>query len=688
MNDASYIQKTVVHAHHTSLTSLAPFPMHRSGVIQAIRYVPVDLRRLPKIGHPHTPSSNEKNRDARKANNVAGILFAACLFGYAATAAFCLVFCPLAASSAGGAEIPPSATCLRATRHADYATVSVGVGTPVTQMSLLLRLDSVLSSNDNATHSMRVFSQEVVESDTIACGTDGRCEDAVLVSRQGVDGAFEYVVASFSYTHAAVEEASGSVAYDLPRVEGELRLREGYIYWLTSTHFCYEASSVAAQPLASTVQANVSSSGKLQVERSSLVSFSSHRDSPLIDKDYLNLCPESTFGSKVDVFPILAGIESRWLSISDSSLYNSEPESVNARRTIAELGVGCAAQISSLARDLVLYNLDCQPYGACRSSQSLPFRRLATSSIYIDLSTTHTARISADSDASLSDLPQLANSNSAFLLSLVKLALITLAAAVVYARSKRPTASSSWLFRHCLISASIDGYLPDDDEFAATVVEDKILGFVAVASRAAIAYYRLQNGLGASGYTRVVISEMAASAISFVHWILRYEVETSNTMQGPPITKLGGPTAILDATSAVMMAFASSPLLVTTIANFDPTARMLIAILISIVVVTRCAFASACCAILWEAERYTVSLQLESNILFYSAVAWITQACLLGILVADLFVTPAAYSMSRSVVGDLLPARLLLFSALVGAGLPRLTKTLRNINEDKVGKTD
>ena len=59
------------------------------------------------------------------------------------------------------------------------------------------------------------------------------------------------------------------------------------------------------------------------------------------------------------------------------------------------------------------------------------------------------------------------------------------------------------------------------------------------------------------------------------------------------------------------------------------------------------------------------------------------QSLCLSVLVADTLVTPAAYSMSRSLVGSQLPSRVLLFIALACSGLPRLMQTLHNILDDE-----
>ena len=67
----------------------------------------------------------------------------------------------------------------------------------------------------------------------------------------------------------------------------------------------------------------------------------------------------------------------------------------------------------------------------------------------------------------------------------------------------------------------------------------------------------------------------------------------------------------------------------------------------------------------------------------YTGIMWVCQSVALAVIIVDLFVTPSSYSMSRNVVGSLLPARVLLFLALVCAGLPRLMATLRHILSTK-----
>ena len=65
-----------------------------------------------------------------------------------------------------------------------------------------------------------------------------------------------------------------------------------------------------------------------------------------------------------------------------------------------------------------------------------------------------------------------------------------------------------------------------------------------------------------------------------------------------PLTKLAGPMSICDVSSAVLLAFSESPLLSNDEGRFPAVGRLLIAIMIAISVVTRCAFAAPMCRVL------------------------------------------------------------------------------------------
>ena len=70
----------------------------------------------------------------------------------------------------------------------------------------------------------------------------------------------------------------------------------------------------------------------------------------------------------------------------------------------------------------------------------------------------------------------------------------------------------------------------------------------------------------------------------------------------------------------------------------------------------------------------------------YSAVAWCAQTSILAIISSDLFVAPAAHSMTRAMAANadaMFTVRLLLFLGTTVAGLPRLVATSRHILSHK-----
>lgn len=640
--------------------------MWRVGELKYAGVVSHELKRFTKV-ETHLKAQKlgsqlSPHRKRESAWQLPVHLFAACLLLHISVGLLCSWFPPGPRTSAAGQTISGNATCVRVTRHADYVTADFGVGTPSKQQSLLLRLDKVLEANASQP-AMRLFSQETVESTTVSCNSAGECEDVAMVTR-APDGANRVVVARFDYRHSAVERAEGTTASRLSGVAGELALRAGNVYSLTATHLCW-TNATATEETNGIVRAGRDSQGRMFARRASLASSTQMRVAPVSSA---RLTAQCTSSDAVLLFPVGSGAEASWLSLFDTSLYNSEPESVDVRRTISELGTACAKRTTALLKDLVLYNLDCSPYEACVDHQNLPLRRVATTSMQIRVDHGGAVGIHTQHDERLAGLPRLANSTEAFVLSLMKLLLIVLTAAIVYVRSKRPTASSSWLFKHCVMCAGSNSKIRSG---VASTVEDRVVGALAFAARCAISAYRGQ-ALNTDGQLRVVVSEIAASVLSAIHWGLRHYFMVDDE---PPLTLLGGSTAIVDSCAAVMMAFAEPPTIAVSIGRFDPTARLLVAILISIVVTTRCAFSSACCGVMWMIEKNPAT----KRALLFGAGVWIVQTGCIAALVADLFVAPAAFSMSRTVAGSALPARVLLFLSLVCAGLPRLTRTLRHM---------
>jgi len=647
-------------------------------------YVHVEKRFLP-VG---ASADSLKSTNAKKRSllhifcvwPVASLMFMLAIVAHCFTGVVVLAFQPHSKDAAGGVDIPSDATCIRVTRHSDYATADVMVGSPPTQMHTLLRLDHVLEAN-STTRALRLFSQDAVESKTVSCFVDDWCVD-VFVLTDGDRYDHAAFAAEFDYRHGLVERNLATTASYITGVVGEMRMKKGHSYWLTSTHLCYGSSGATTTSSEGRVDLTVTRSGGIVIKQADIRANDMLASVPAASDHAMN-CVQNHSGDVV-LFPEGAAIESTWLSISDTGIYNKEPDGVEARRFIAEVGTSCASNLTKYDRNIVLYTLDCMPLGACRDGMSVPFRRAATSSLYFNLERDGDHWMSAKEDPSLINLPNLANSNDAFVASLLKMAMITVAAAVVFIRSKKKTASSSWLFKNCVSISSGKGTLTSTEEGHGHQGEDKWIGFVAFSSRIIVVVLRFQS-LGQDNQTRVCITELIGSLLSLIHWINRWYGLIPDSDE-PPISKLGGSTAIVDSTAAVMLAFSESPTLATSSSQFDPTARMLVALLVSIIVLTRCAFSAACCGTLWPVFRSDSSRMDYALAHVLTAIGWCAQSTLLAVTVCDLFVTPASHSMSRAVVGDrgvLYNMRVTLFLGIVCAGLPRLMSTARHIVSDK-----
>jgi len=564
---------------------------------------------------------------------------------------------PAVQTEAGGVSIPTHAVCHRATRRADYTEVHIGIGKPTVQTKVLLRLDHALAHNKTASGpALRLFASRAMHSSTVSCDTAGVCQDVALIPT-GLQDSMSTHIVRFAYAHPSSEAATGTYAYRLPGIEGELFLRRGMAYWLTSTHLCHSSSRLAASGDANLHRLHVSASSRLHIGVATLQAHSDMlRRSPLVGVNFNESCLGDDYAKTVRLFPVDAVSESAWLSLPSAGLLNTNPRIVFERRSVVELGTECALQAHGLKQASNLYELDCAAYGRCWRHASLPFRRASTLLLHIALSEAGDGNISMSRDASLGQLPGLADSADAFAVSLVKLALVVLATAVVFVRAAKAESHAYSLFEWACSAAG-------HSSARSAVTEDGILSFVAFAARAAVAWYRF-GALSANGQVRVCVTEAVAAGLSFVHWTLRRLPFASKRNDSCRYT-LGGSAATVDASCAVMMAFAHTPVTGATLATFDLTARMLISVLIASVVATRVVFSASSCGVMLQRE---LSIYLHA----YAAASWLFQSAALGIIVADLFVTPAGYSMSRNIPGSMQEAQLLLFVVLTCCGLPQV----------------
>jgi hypothetical protein len=629
----------------------------------------------------------------RPLGRLPAIAFVSAYLIFLLTGIFCAITPPKATDTVVNEVVPTDANCYRVRRKADYVTVEYAMGSPTRRVQVLLRLDKVVGADER---SVRIFTERVMESKTFQCDSDNAtCYDTLLLSSGNANADIERYILEFDYTNPSVEQyAPGAIGKRLG-LAGEMYAASGYRYYLSATHLCVSRDEAA--PLADTagaLVANVDASGFLQTNATAIASVPSELlgHSALYTSYHASECIGLL--DKVAVMTLSAASESTYLALSDTNLYETEPEQVSTRRRLVELGQLCAATLPFYERAYSLYDIDCSnAYATCRTTPSLPFRRMSALSMRAHYLTDGSqAYFWFATDATLETLPGLANSYDAIWLAIVKLGLIVLAAAVMWVRSDRVTSSAHWLYRHCIQVANCIKLSPASLK-ESSVIEDAFLGLVAIIARYSVAIWRL-GGLAADQQTRCVIFELGAAVISLINWVVRYWIITpalpdlvGGVADGKgPLTRLGGSMAIADASSAVLLAFAEPPLLLSAISRFDNTARLLTGLLISLVVLHRCLFACCCNAIILEAHdvgRLTSS-QIYRALLYFALISWIYQIIALAVGMVDLVVTPMAYGIGRGVIGNDGAIVVALFLALVNSSLPRLLHTCVKLWDDQM----
>lgn len=583
--------------------------------------------------------------------------------------------------------------CLRVARRADYAIAFVGLGAPAQHLKLLLRFDRVVRP-DSVGSSMRIFSERLHKSLTMHCDPfdpprpyEERCQDVGMIfngtKRQ------QYVRTRFTYANDYIERSNHNRAA-LLGLDGELYLEAGTSYWLTTSHLCFAESAPAAY--ASHPDAlgfSVGDDQRLYSFANELLAFGPTAGSPVATA--LDACPELlTSPTPVRLFPSDAANERiTWLSLSDTFLYQYGNTVLERRRTVVEVGRDCAAIAPELKHVNDLYRLDCAIIdpGWCQTEPALPFRRLADHRLRIDLSRDGTeGTLRANRTEALARIPGLLSYGDGLGAAVARLFIMLLTAAVVFVRGSQNAASSRYMLEHVLDTIRCrarHSQHPTDFRWAlfhnvSEIAVDAAITLVALGSRIIVLILG-GAALVADQMAFVVVVESVGAAASAAHFALRYGVLKWDLAREAPLTKLAGPMSICDVSSAVLLAFSEAPLLSNDEGRFPAVGRLLIAIMIAISVVTRCAFAAPMCRVLAntvtnDAVAYE-DLKGYWSVLMAAAVLWIVQGVVACVSTAALFVGPAAYAVARMQVGavvDVVPYAL--FVGLLCAGLPTVTK--------------
>ena len=601
-------------------------------------------------------------------------------------------------------------TCLRAARRADYAVVFVGLGSPSQYLKLLLRLDQTRASASTEPV-MTVFSERMHKSTTMNCtpfdpprNYEAQCEDVAMVFKGSRSQRF--VRTRFTFANDHVEYSYHNRAA-LLNLDGSLYLRHGTTYWLTTTHLCF--APIADADNVETVVASdgvlpvhIDTDGTLRSEIEKLVDFKP--DLPVVEAYQGSECSgPGFFDEGVRLFPADAASERiTWLSLSDTFLYEYGNPVLKKRRDVVEIGKMCANVRPDLAHVNNLYRLDCAIIDPtwCQENPSMPFRRIATSRMRIDLRRDESGGVlRASKSGALTLIPFLASYNEGLWLAIGRLVIMLLTAAVVFVRGSQNASSSRYMFSHVLDTILCRDLKPEVQSPVnlrwamqhnlSEIVVDASITAVALLSRILVYAYSVQP-LISDQLSHVVVFEATGIAASALHFTLRYAVLKWDLAHEAPLTKLGGPMSICDVSSAVLLAFAETPLLTNDEGRFPAVGRLLIGILTSISVLTRCFFAAPMCAVLANTVTNDkiayADLKGYQSVLVAGAVLWVVQGAVACANLCAVFIGPATYALVRTTVGDApLVVPYCLFFGLLCAGLPTVTKVALRTLEHECG---
>ena len=219
-----------------------------------------------------------------------------------------------------------------------------------------------------------------MESAALECdGTSSYCTDAITLSAVGEGAEGSRAIVRFEHVVPAVEESRYGVAHYHMLLEGELFLQRGTAYCSTPNHLCWAGmdgiapQQMEAGDLAATADA---ADGTLTTTLSALATVDGLSvPSPMRD----GTCAASGLDA-VHLFPAIASHEATYLGISDLKMYDDgQPEALDGRREVVQLGVLCVASLAEHARHYALWLVDCVSLHACRSTPSVAFRRAASS---------------------------------------------------------------------------------------------------------------------------------------------------------------------------------------------------------------------------------------------------------------------------------------------------------------------
>lgn len=545
--------------------------------------------------------------------------------------------------SVAGVDIPAEARCLRSSRHADYASIWLPVGSPVRSAHLLLRIDRVVTDPFDA---LSLKSTIVSQSTSKVCNvTTSRCTDRVQVGGRKTDQVRNELT-DFRY-FSGFGDTSLAGAY--LGLDGELSLVANFSYWITTSHLCWhkfhetpsagETAAVTVNPTTRELMATTDG----------------------------GLGPIGCNSTAVALFPAWASSEMMWLALNSKFLYEHAENALDSRRrTVEQAACNADSQMDQ-------YWTDCRgsPSG-CRSVPSVPFRRIGSMhELYLRIDPDgFGGTLSHTKAAALERVPVLMSTESATLVAVMRLLLMVLVAGVTYTRSSQTEIKSERL----LLSAWKWYYgLPavrSCSNTAYNTISTVATGMLAISARVVV-IAAMQNVLIHDGQQLLVASEICGCVVSMVHLLIRQlPFLQLDSQRETTLTLYGGSMALVDVTCSMIVVFAETPLLGTK-ASFALVGRMLAAVLLSINCVNICVFAVVACASKGSASWYDTKWhRLYQGLHILGGGLWLVQTACVAATFCAAFVQPFSCSLVRAHAGAWDAVRFAVATGFVAASVP------------------
>lgn len=536
-------------------------------------------------------------------------------------------------------------TCLRATRKNSHVVVHASVGTPFRELDLLLRMDSVFADSQQP---IRLYSDTIRPSTSLACQkNDSTCEDvAQFYTNSDLDRPLISKF-KFQYENSDSPLAWSSVATQL-QLHGELFILRGFRYYIEATRLCVAVVRPTHQypsdpHLTGTVIGTRVFTTRHATVNLSLAEPRSHGVDCSIDHDTV-----------VALWPDYTASPSTYLSTGTTPISGMQGPVLDARRQIVQDGSQCSSETVPNDAGYHSYMLDCRTR-ACSRNGSIPFSKVADQAIVVAAAhDSETVMYWLEASEILRHISGVGTDTNKVLFAACKLLLMLLAASVVWVRNSRERDV-------------------DTDPCQATAVskfEDAALGLIAAGARIATVVWR-SAALVDEEVWLVVASELVCGTLSILHWMLRH------VGLRDPITKeqgcsFGGSAAVLDSSAAVIVAFSEPPLNKPSDGRFDPTARLLTALLISTLGMDICSRATSLCF-----KRTSQEMRpLVRMAYVFSSIVWLVHCGGLAISVSQTAILPLASGFTRSFSSSQRGATYATACAYISLSVPRILKRI------------